>query len=264
MFGWKGNLHSQFSAIHEGRRGTEEDAVILVQHCTSHVWSVSKSQRKANTQGNTGRTVTVQHTTRMFETKPAKHTPWKSNAKRLYNDYILALSVTVPGCPPCVGTLPVPLSQYAQLPTPLTGPLTDPRAQRLQREGLSVHPGPHASFSGGQHRRRKRRGGGRPGQSGRLLARTFTTEISFRLWSKEGNRPSGMESGLGVHNDTGCGSWWKLQDWCRWYLSNKYMYRYKHHVTVVIFMGRWNVGADFIDFPTLVKDNKRSSVNNNN
>lgn len=29
-------------------------------------------------------------------------------------------------------------------------------------------------------------------------------------------------------------------------------------------MGRWNVGADFIDFPTLVKDNKRSAANNNN
>lgn len=75
MFGRKGNLHSQFSAIHEGRRGTEEDAVILAP--TLHFTRLErlKSQRKANTRGNTGRTVTVQHTTCMFETKPAKPVP---------------------------------------------------------------------------------------------------------------------------------------------------------------------------------------------
>ena len=131
-------------------------------------------------------TVTVQQKTSMYERKLTKSIPWNlkvpHKAALPWRHFSIQCNCT--WSLPCVGTLPVPLSQYAQLPTPLAGPLTDPGAQRLQREGLSVNPGPHASFSGGQHRRRKRRGGSHPGQSGRrniknLLPSMVKTGESF-------------------------------------------------------------------------------------
>jgi len=99
--------------------------------------------------------------------------------------------------PPCncllspLGALPVPLGQHAQLQTPVTGPPAAPGAQWLQREGLSGIPGPHSRLSGGQHGRRKYRGGGQPGQSAHVLL-VRDVELGELMW-KETKKCSGQE-----------------------------------------------------------------------
>lgn len=126
-----------------------------------HFCNLDKVKERTSTQNISGRRTEL--TKSILEVHNSPLSEW--------DDSIYMKSVTASCLFPCVGALPVPLSQYAQLQTPLTGPLAAPGAQRLQWEGLSISLGPHTRLSGGQHWRWKCRRRREPGQSGCMFAR---------------------------------------------------------------------------------------------